>query len=107
MIAKTTSWTVLVYGLLILILGLVGYYKSGSAASLYAGAGFGALLILSAAFMFCQFRFSLHAALILTLGLTITFGIRYFKTGKELPAILAVLSAAMLFFLLIRIARWK
>ncbi|MBX7065811.1 MAG: TMEM14 family protein [Parachlamydiales bacterium] len=107
MIKKTTSWTVLIYGLLIVSLGYLGYAKGGSSVSLYMGVGFGSLLILSALLMFFHIRFGAYAALFLTLALTATFGIRYSITQKQVPAILAVLSGGMLLFLLTRVVRWR
>jgi uncharacterized membrane protein (UPF0136 family) len=48
-----------------------------------------------------------YAAVMITLILSATFGIRYSLTGKQLPAILAVLSGGMLLFLLARTAKWR
>lgn len=107
MIKKSTSWTVLIYGILIAALGYLGYSKGGSAVSLYAGFGFGALLALSSILMFFKIRFGSYAALALTLALTATFAIRYSTTSKGMPAILAVLSAGVLLFLLARAVEWK
>lgn len=107
MIKSKTSWTVLIFGALIFILGLLGYIKGGSAASLYSGGAFGVLLIIAAGFMFCKKRLGFYAALFLTAALAITFVIRYFATTKQMPAILALLSGAMFLFLLTRAARWR
>lgn len=107
MIKSKTCWSVLIYGLLILVLGILGYYKGGSPASLYSGGSFGALLILSAIFMFLKKRFAFYAALFLTAALAVTFVIRYSVTGKQMPAILALLSGAMFLFLLTRAVKWK
>ncbi len=107
MIKKSTSWTVLIYGILIALLGYLGYSKGGSEISLYAGCGFGALLVLSSLLMFFKIRFGSYAALALTLALTALFAIRYSMTAKEMPAILAVLSAAVLLFLLAKAVKWK
>ncbi len=104
---KTTSWSVLIYGILILLLGWMGYQKGGSVVSLYMGSGFGALLILSAILMFFKIRFGSYAALFLTFALTATFATRYSMTHKQIPAILAVLSGAMLLYLLTRVVPWK
>jgi uncharacterized membrane protein (UPF0136 family) len=104
---KTTAWAVLVYGLIIIGLGYMGYYQSGSMISLYVGGGFGVLLVLSSILMYFKMRFGSYAALILTLGLTATFAIRYSMTGKGLPATLAVLSGGMLLYLLARTVHWK
>lgn len=107
MIKSKTCWAVLIYGLLILALGILGYAKGGSAASLYSGGAFGALLIICACLMFLKKRFAFYAALLLTAALTITFLIRYSATGKQMPASLAILSGAMLLFLLTRATHWK
>jgi uncharacterized membrane protein (UPF0136 family) len=106
-IKSKTCWSVLIFGALIFILGLLGYIKGGSAASLYSGGSFGILLILAAIFMFRKKRNAFYAALFLTAALTLTFLIRYFVTAKQMPAILALLSGAMFLFLLTRAAHWK
>jgi uncharacterized membrane protein (UPF0136 family) len=104
---KTTAWSVLIYGLIIIGLGYTGYQQGGSQISLYVGGGFGILLVISSILMFMKMRFGSYAALILTLGLTATFAIRYSITGKGMPAILAVLSGGMLLYLLARTVHWK
>lgn len=107
MFKKATCWTVLIYGFIILGLGLYGYFEKASHASLYAGTGLGILLVLSAALMFNHVLFGAYAALALTVALTATFGIRYSLTHKGVPAILAVLSGGMLFFLLTQSVKWR
>lgn len=107
MIKKSTSWTVLIYGLFITILGYLGYSLTGSTMSLYMGSGLGLLLILSSILMFYQIRFGSYAALFLTFTLLATFATRYSLTGKWLPATLAVFSGLMLLFLLSRTIHWK
>lgn len=107
MIKKSTCWAVLCYGLLIAILGYLGYHQAGSIVSLYAGVGLGSLLTISAVLMFFDLLFSAYTALLLTLLLTGTFAIRYSVTQKGMPAILAVLSGGMLLFLLARVVNWK
>lgn len=107
MIKKSTSWSVLIYGILICCLGYLGYHNTLSIVSLYAGVGFGALLIICSILMFFKHPFGSYAALFLTLILTGTFAIRYSITHKEVPAILAVLSGGMLLYLLARVVQWK
>jgi len=103
---KTTCWTVLIYGMLMLLLGILGYLQ-GSVVSLIAGSGFGLLLIFCSFMMFHHKRSGIYAAVIFTILLTATFSIRYNLTQKPHPAILAVLSGGMLLFLLAQIAKWK
>lgn len=107
MLKKSTCWAVLIYGLILTLLGLWGYYSSGSTVSLYAGSGFGLFLMLCSFLMFAQKKQGSYAALTTTVLLTGLFAIRYSLTGKGLPAILAVLSGGMLLFLLAQTANWK
>lgn len=107
MLKKSTSWVVLIYGLVLVGLGALGYYQSGSQISLYAGSGFGLLLVLAALLMFGQKKMGAYSALTLTIALTSLFAIRYSMTGKSLPAILSVISGGMLLFLLAQTTNWK
>jgi uncharacterized membrane protein (UPF0136 family) len=107
MLNKTNIILVSIYGLTILVLGYVGYQQSGSMASLIAGLVFGGLLVLSALAMMAGKNIGAYVALLATVALTGVFSYRYAMTGKELPAILAVLSGAMLLCFLVRFARWN
>ncbi|PIS02889.1 MAG: hypothetical protein COT85_02330 [Chlamydiae bacterium CG10_big_fil_rev_8_21_14_0_10_42_34] len=107
MLKKSTSWAVLIYGILLMGLGYLGYHNSGSVISLWAGGGTGALLVISSVLMFIENIIGSYVAVILTFLLTATFGIRYSMTHKSVPAILAVLSGGMLLFLLAKTAKWK
>lgn len=107
MLKKSTSGSVLIYGLILLGLGYWGYQQAGSQISLYVGVAFGSLLILSSLLMFKGQKCGAYTALFLTLALTLTFGIRYSMTSRAIPAILAVLSGAMLLFLLAQTANWR
>lgn len=107
MLNKTTIWIISIYALIILGLGLLGYVEAGSKASLWSGLGFGLLLILSALIMSSGRIIGAYVSLGATALLTAVFSYRYAASGKGLPAILAILSAGMLLFLLIRFAKWK
>lgn len=101
MLKKSTSWAVFIYGILITILGYLGYSLAASKMSLYAGCGLGILLVLSSFLMFYQIRFGGYASLFLTLILLVTFAIRYSVTHNGLPATLAVVSGGMFLYLLL------
>ena len=107
MLTKITIWFILIYGIIILVLGYIGFRDSGSLPSLYSGLVFGGLLVLSSIGMFLGQTIGAYVALGSTLLLTGVFCYRYAITGKGLPAILAVLSAGMLLFLLARFGQWK
>jgi uncharacterized membrane protein (UPF0136 family) len=107
MLKKTTTWAVLIYGILLMGLGYWGYHIAGSKASLYSGGGFGGLMILCSFLMFGGVRWGSYVALTLAVLLTALFSIRYSMTGKGVPAILAVMSAGMMLFLLAQTTKWK
>jgi uncharacterized membrane protein (UPF0136 family) len=107
MFKKTTCWIVLLYGVMLTVLGYVGYYNAGSKASLIMGSGFGILMILSALLLFAKKQVGVYSSTIITLMLTATFAVRYTTSMKTIPAVLAVISGGMLIFLLAQSAKWK
>lgn len=107
MLNKTTTSFILAYGIVIILLGYIGYQEAGSKASLYSGLVFGGLLIVSGIGLLAGKKIGAYTALITTILLTAVFSYRYAVTGKGLPAILAVLSAGMLLFLLSRFRKRK
>lgn len=107
MIGKAVSWTVLIYALLLISLGSIGYFKTGSLASIYAGGGFGFLLVLCSLAMFTKNKLGAYIAVVLTAFLTGMFAYRYTLVQKPIPAVMAVLSGGMLLFLLSQISKWK
>ncbi|HSX11140.1 MAG TPA: TMEM14 family protein [Chlamydiales bacterium] len=107
MLKKSTSWCVLIYGLLIAGLGYYGYHEKGSMMSLYSGVGSGAVLIISSILMFASHRWASYLALTITFLLTALFSFRYSMTNNGLLATLSVLSATMLIFLLAQTTKWK
>jgi uncharacterized membrane protein (UPF0136 family) len=103
---KSVALVVLVYSVLLIILGLVGYNK-GSAASLYAGSGIGLLLLFSSVALFLRKKGGLYSALILTALLAGMGTFRYALTGKMIQAILAILSGGMLVYLAVQYKKWR
>jgi uncharacterized membrane protein (UPF0136 family) len=57
--------------------------------------------------MFAEKKWGAYTALGLTIALTAVFCFRYAASGKNFPAILSVVSAGMLLYLLSRVAHWK
>ncbi|XP_042520439.1 protein FATTY ACID EXPORT 5-like [Macadamia integrifolia] len=99
------------YGLLMVVGGLVGYFKRGSTASLAGGLGTGFLLLLAGFVSLKAFekRRNSYFALILETGcaliLTFVMGQRYIQTSKIMPAgIVAAISALMTGFYVYKIA---
>lgn len=104
---KTTIWFILIYGIVIVVLGYIGYRESNSIPSLWAGLILGGLITLSGIGLLAGQKVGGYVALTATLLLTAVFAYRYAITGKGMPAILAVLSAGMLLFLLTQFGKWK
>ncbi len=104
---KSTSWSVFIYGSLVFLLGIFGYFKTQSLMSLYTGGGIGLLLILNSLAMLKQQIWSGYTALALTILLTAVFALRYSSTGKSIPAIMSVISGGMLLFLMAKVSSWS
>jgi uncharacterized membrane protein (UPF0136 family) len=83
----------IVFGVLTIAGGIVGYVKAGSVASIVAGSISGVLLLISA-FMLPSYRVAgLIIALLVSLLLAAQFIPKFFRTGKVMPAgLMAVLS---------------
>ena len=97
---KAAAWITLFYGIIILIGGVIGHLKAGSAASLIMGTSFGVLLILSSFGIFRDHLFPAYSALLLTLILDAFFTYRWLFSLKFIPSgLLAVISLIVLFLL--------
>jgi len=84
-------WTVLllyIYGILLIVGGLMGYVKAKSVPSLVAGLVCGCIALLLG--YRYAWHFAPHAALILSLVLIFLMGRRYLRTRKPMPALLIV-----------------
>lgn len=89
----------LVYIVLLLVGGLIGYFKGKSAVSLVMSAIFAAALIVCAVPGVLPETFSQNVANVLMAALLVVFGIRWAKTKKFMPAglmlILTVVALAL------------
>lgn len=92
---------VLIYALIVLLGGLVGYLTAGSLVSLLTGSICGALLFASGLGLFHTSVLAFFTALSVSALLTLFFGIRYFQTYKMVPAgMMAGFSVIVLLLLL-------
>lgn len=95
----------LMYRLVVLVGGVVGYAMKGSLPSILAGGAFGIALLASAWAMLKGKAIGWYAALGLAAALALFFGNRYWQEGVLMPAgLIAALSllAAILFIVLPR-----
>jgi len=97
---KSAGIAALVYGVLVLIGGIVGYTTAGSVVSAMAGSIFGLGLIASAVALLKSKPVGFYTALGLAGVLTIFFGYRFIQTGAWMPGgIMALVSLAALILL--------
>jgi uncharacterized membrane protein (UPF0136 family) len=85
--------TSLVYGLLVLAGGWIGYKKAGSQASLISGAASGALLLLAAILSLRGGALGGRLAMAVALVLLLFFGYRFARGRKFMPAGLMTLAS--------------
>jgi len=94
----------IIFGLLTIAGGIVGYVKAGSVASIIAGAITGVLLLV-AAFLLPEHRVAgLATALVVSLLLAAQFVPKFFRTGKVMPAVL--MSVLSVIWIIAAIVAW-
>ncbi len=91
----------LLYGLLNIAGGVMGYVKSKSKISLIMGCIFGALLVVGSIAAFQGQAVGLTLATVITGVLVVVFGIRWVKTKKVMPAGLMVGLGAIAFLTMV------
>ena len=95
---ESTTLIVIVYALLVMVGGVIGFVKAGSRPSLIGGL-FGGLGLLTAAWGIGRNQaWGLSAALVLALALLVFFTVRYVRTRAFMPG---GLMATLSFFALI------
>lgn len=97
---EISTWSILIYGLVILLGGVVGYLKAKSQVSLLSGIGSGISLVV--AWFICRQMpvVGLGLATLLAFVLCIVFVLRFLKTRAFMPAGLMMvfsLAASVLF----------
>jgi uncharacterized membrane protein (UPF0136 family) len=99
---QIATWSILIYGLVVLLGGVMGYLKAKSKASLFSGLGSGTALLV--AWIVCRqaAMAGLGLATLIALVLFVVFIFRFLKTRAFMPAgLMMVFSfAATVVFLL-------
>jgi uncharacterized membrane protein (UPF0136 family) len=94
----------IVFGVLTVAGGVVGYVKAGSAASIIAGSITGVLLLV-AAFLLSEHRaIGLATAFIISLLLAAQFAPKFIRTGRVMPA--GMMSILSVIGIIVAIVAW-
>lgn len=103
---QIATWSILIYGLVVLLGGVMGYLKAKSKVSLFSGLGSGIALLV--AWIVCRqaAMAGLGLATLIALVLFVVFILRFLKTRAFMPAgLMMVFSfAATVVFLLALLA---
>lgn len=96
---NSVTITGLTYALLLLVGGLIGYLKAGSAASLIASSCAAVLMLFSMVLSMRNNPFGLRLSSLVTLILLAFFSYRWWLTGALMPSgIMMFVSLVVLFF---------
>ena len=94
----------IVFGILTIAGGVVGYVKAGSVASIVAG-GITGVLLLAAAFLLPEYRIvGLATACIVSLLLAAQFVPKFLRTGRVMPA--GMMSILSVIGIIVAIVAW-
>ncbi len=85
------TWSILIYGLVVLLGGVMGYVKAKSQASLYSGVGSGIALLITWFIGTQNPVAGLGLATLLALVLFVVFVLRFSRTRAFMPAGLMML----------------
>jgi len=99
---QSTAIEIWVYGVLMMMGGVIGFVKVGSKASLISGVGLGLALVACGFGVWYGYYNSIIVAEVIATLLVVLFAIRFAKTGRFMPAgMLAILSvvAVVVFWL--------
>lgn len=105
---KSNGIAVIIYGLFVLIGGMIGFAKAHSLASLLMGTMFASALVGSGIAMLKSIKIGYYLASVLSFILLLFFGYRLAMTKSFMPAgMMCVMSLLLLAFLLVNGASKK
>lgn len=97
------SYLVAVYGLIILIGGLIGFLKAQSLPSLIAGLSFAILLLFCAWGIKKNYLLGYIGSVVTSGLLAVFFGFRFYNSGSFMPAgLMVILSVVVFVWLLVK-----
>lgn len=82
---KITCSTAAIYGFIVLMGGLIGYFKAGSTVSVVMGSSSAALLFISAGLTYYGYQMGLTMLFFVSLALSLLFVYRFSCSGAWMP----------------------
>lgn len=98
---RFTGITVMIYSLIVLAGGLIGYLKADSLPSLIAGSVFGAILFAGGMGILKNNVIAFFSALAASGLLSVFFNYRYWQTAKMMPSGMMGILSVIIFLLLL------
>jgi len=93
LLVAIAPWLLLLYAVVVIAGGVMGYVKAQSKPSLISGLISGVALLIAGVITFQNYNVGMTLAAILAIALLIVFAIRFRKTNKFMPAgLMAILS---------------
>lgn len=91
----------MIYGVLLLIGGLMGYLKAQSSASLIMGGIFAIMSFVCAVAIYKEKIWGIYLSFAISLFLAFFFGYRFYSSLKWMPAGMMLIVSALLFLILL------
>lgn len=104
---KISAAIILLYGLLLLLGGMIGFLKAQSIASLVMGSVFALIAFGSGLALFKGSIVGWWAGLIVSIFLTAFFGYRFYMSNKFMPSGLMAIISVIVFIALLFLAKEK
>lgn len=103
---KLSAYVTLLYGLLVLSMGFLGYQNASSTMSLIMGSGVGGFVIVCSIFMIKEKRIANYLAIFFTAILMTAFIFRYVLTGSFMTISMATISGLVIVLQIARLFLW-
>ena len=97
-----TNFALFIYGVILIVGGLMGYYYANSIVSLLSGTISGIAIVICSVLMIAKKRYVEFVALALTALLTVVFAMRFSKTHAFFMIFLTLISGYITVLLLLK-----
>lgn len=103
--SSAASYIAFIYGIIVIMLGYMGWRNVGSIPSFVMGGGFGLLTLIGSLFMIQGKKWADWATMAFVAILMIAFAIRFYMTHSFMPAVMGLFSALLIVLILMKALR--